>query len=209
MGLYLKKRLDDSSFLGVWRITESVEQLEKLVTPEQLVELNRYQNSKRKKEKLAARVLLNHLAGKQAKITYSTNGKPELANRPYNISISHSGDYVAIIVSYKSKVGIDIQYISDKIYKVLPRFMHPEEYQNIHPYLADHSIHLHWCAKETLYKLHGKGNLNWTDQMRVTPFDVNEAGKMKGLIQTDSEFKEYELNYAAMDGNYIMVWAAN
>jgi phosphopantetheinyl transferase len=208
MGLYLKRNLDSYTILGVWQVAETNEELEVFLTADQIFELQKYKNPKRRKEKLAARVLLNKLVGEKAQIFYDRNGKPHLAFSPYSISISHSKDYVAIVLSLKSNVGVDIQYMSDKIYRVVPRFLHDDEYQNINPSFPDHSLHVHWCAKEALYKIHGKKQLNFANQLRVEPFRLKDEGKIKGKILNDNEQKECELNYSSMDDNYMLVWGA-
>jgi phosphopantetheinyl transferase len=200
--------LDSYTSLAVWQVVESIEELENMITVDQLVELEKYANPKRRKEKLAARVLLNKMIGEKARIFYDGNGKPHLAFSPYSISISHSKDYVAVVLSLKTYVGVDIQFMSDKIYRVVPRFLHTDEYQNIHPSFPDHSLHIHWCAKEALYKIYGKKQLNFANQLRVNPFRAKEEGKIMGKILKDDEQKECELNYSAMDENYMLVWGA-
>ncbi len=209
MGLYLRKRLDSYSEMAIWRIKESNEELEKFITADQLFELEKYKNLKRRKEKLVARVLLNSIIGREARISYDKYGKPHLAFSPYNISISHSKDYVAIVLSLKDKVGVDIQYMTEKIYKVVPRFLHADEFQNIHPSFPEESLHVHWCAKEALYKIHGEGKVNFTNDLRVEPFRMQGEGTIKGKIVTEKTgSKEYELNYSSMEEDYMLVWGA-
>jgi len=210
MGLYMRKRLDSYSEIAIWRVTESNEELEQLITPDQLVALEKYKNPKRRKEKLAARVLLNKLLGSEALIFYDKHGKPNLAFSPYNISISHSGEYVAMALSLKNNVGVDIQYMTDKIYRVVPRFLNNDEYQNIHPSYPEESLHIHWCAKEALYKIHGEGNVNFANDLRVKPFRLKEKGKIKAEIVSPKTLdKEFELNYSAMEDDYMLVWSAS
>ncbi|MCK5535697.1 MAG: 4'-phosphopantetheinyl transferase superfamily protein [Bacteroidales bacterium] len=208
MGLYLKKSLDSYTSLAIWQVVESNEELEVMLRPDQILELVKYKNPKRRKEKLAARVLLNKMVSEKARIFYDSNGKPHLAYSPYSISISHSKDYVAVVLSLKSNVGVDIQYMTDKIYRIVPRFLHKDEYQNIHPSFPDQSLHIHWCAKEALYKIHGKRQLNFANQLRVYPFRVKDKGIIKGKILKDNEQKECELTYTSMDENYMLVWGA-
>ncbi len=210
MALYMRKRLDSYTELAVWKVTETIEELEGMATPDQLVELEKYKNPKRRKEKLAARVLLNKILGNEARIFYDKFGKPHLAFSPYKISISHSGEYVAVILSLKNNVGVDIQYMTDKIYKVVPRFLNSDEFQNIHPSFPEESLHIHWCAKEALYKIHGEGKVNFANDLRVEPFRFKNKGKLKAeIVSPKTKGKKYELHYSAMDKNYMLVWSAN
>ena len=49
-------------------------------------------------------------------------GYPFLTDNSYNISISHTGKYVRIILNKYRKVGIDIEKISDKVLRVRNKY---------------------------------------------------------------------------------------
>jgi 4'-phosphopantetheinyl transferase len=51
------------------------------------------------------------------------HGKPYLVNLPYHISLSHSFDYAAVMISKKAPVGIDIEQIQQKVERIAPRFL--------------------------------------------------------------------------------------
>ena len=77
---------------------------------------------KEKKSKeyfLAARKLLNN-EDSELTIEYDSKGKPYL-NKEKGISISHSNEMVAIGISNEIDFGIDIQYKTDKIFKIKRR----------------------------------------------------------------------------------------
>ena len=78
------------------------------------------------------------------------HGKPYLVNMPFQISMSHSFDYAAVMISRKNPVGIDIELIKEKVENVLPeKFMRPEEMDFI---AKDENriqqLYVCWCAKE-------------------------------------------------------------
>ena len=116
----------------------------------------RYKSNARRMEYICERALLKDMMnGKIVKIFHNKDGKPML-NNGLNISISHTRGYIAIILSETKNVGIDIEYVSDRVEKISSRFMREDE-------SADDimSLLVHWCAKETLYKLFSSEHLDF------------------------------------------------
>ena len=116
----------------------------------------KYKSNARRMEYICERALLKDMMnGRIVKIFHNEDGKPML-NNGLNISISHTRGYIAIILSETKNVGIDIEYVSDRVEKIASRFMREDE-------SADDIISLlvHWCAKETLYKLFSSEHLDF------------------------------------------------
>ena len=116
----------------------------------------RYKSNARRMEYICERALLKDMMnGRILNIFHNEDGKPIL-NNGLNISISHTRGYIAIILSETKNVGIDIEYVSDRVEKISSRFMREDE-------SADDIISLlvHWCAKETLYKLFSSEHLDF------------------------------------------------
>ena len=101
-------------------------------------------------------MLLKELLGEEARVDYHSTGAPFLACVPLYISISHTKDYVAVILD-KRPTGIDIEYRSDRILKIRSRFMNPEEEAGIDLEHEVEHLLIHWCAKETLFKSNRAG----------------------------------------------------
>ena len=78
---------------------------------------------------LATRKLLA-LENSDYKITYDINGKP-LLNSIYNISISHSHEIAALVISDNSNIGIDVQLKKNKILNIQNKFLNKSEKSNI------------------------------------------------------------------------------
>ena len=91
-----------------------------------------------------------------------------------NISISHTQKFIAIIIS-ASPVGIDIEKIDERALNTAPKFIN----LNVHKNLTNESATLIWSAKECLFKLHQKGDLNYIEDLSVTPFKLKEKGEIK------------------------------
>ena len=96
---------------GIWKTEESTEELLALLPDPERYEqqLTRFSSPHRKLEWLSVRVLLYQLLGEEKIIEYAPSGKPRLADSSYFISISHTRGYVAVILSPRSEVGIDIE----------------------------------------------------------------------------------------------------
>ena len=85
---------------------------------------------------MSYRALLKQiLAPYRATLEYDSFGKPRLRNSKLNISVAHSGDYSAVIISSNSAVGIDIERLKDRIYRIKDRFLTAEEDKNNFDYI--------------------------------------------------------------------------
>lgn len=120
------------------------------------------QMTARQRERSAVEGLIWKLLG-DATLQHDEAGKPLLEG--YHISISHTvrrqGGYVAIMLSKSHEVGIDIEYVSNRIMKIAERFLRKDEKPVT---VADHLVC--WCAKEAVYKLFSSDDLTY-QQMRV------------------------------------------
>lgn len=104
--------------------------------------------------------LLDEIAPRESawRLTHLPSGAPRLvsSDHDYRISISHSGSYVALVLSEgQYGVGVDIQVASDKLPQVAPRFMSPTElayYRHLTTSEADEWLYTVWGLKEAAYK---------------------------------------------------------
>lgn len=70
-------------------------------------------------------------------------------------------------ISSLSPVAIDIEYISDRVSRIISRFLRPdEEASTLFQQLVC------WCAKETAYKFFSSQHLEFLD-MRILPFELS------------------------------------
>ena len=150
MGI-IKNYTEDNCQIAIWDITESLEELTKLGNG---IDISKFKSEKRKKEFLACKLLLNEISP-NITITYNEFGVPELDNGQH-ISISHSKNLVAIIIS-KTKVGLDIEQISEKPLRLSSKFISKDH----HTPLSEEKATLIWCCKEAIFKWHQKGNIDF------------------------------------------------
>lgn len=113
MGLYLRKELKNGAEISVWEVTESEEELLKIISipNEELEDLHYIKSEARRREKLAVRALLNTVFEDKVYIGHHDNGAPFIQNDLTHISITHTNRFVAIITHPTEEVGIDIESI--------------------------------------------------------------------------------------------------
>jgi len=159
---------------GIWQITETTEALlhhVHLSDPELKI-FATLRNDLRKRHWLAYRALLKHLlAPLTTDISYDLNGKPHLDSGSHFISVSHAGEYAAVVCSDKSAVGIDIEQIKDRVERVKERFLQKHELESITAENRLEQLYVYWGGKEALYKLHGKPNVDFRNDIYIHPFN--------------------------------------
>ena len=185
--------LSPTTRLGLWKMSERPEELSDWYEQS----CQRYSSEVRQREFVCVRALLREMIGHPfPKIHYATSGRPLLEKG--QISISHTRGYCAVILSDDCSVGVDIEYISDRVGRIAHRFLREDE-------IAEGIISqlLHWSAKETVYKLFSDDCLGLND-MRVTPFnalssDTISVSNLKRACTVDVHYKvtsEYVLTYS-------------
>jgi phosphopantetheinyl transferase len=196
--------LKDARLL-VWELTESAETLKNQLnlTVYDKSEFEKIVSEKRKLEFLGIRIALKTLFGKEIQIRYDRDGKPYLLDNKHHISISHSNQWIAVMVHPTHSVGIDIECPTDKIQKLYKRFLCPEEQNDLSEGNDNRQLLLAWSAKEALYKIIGKDAIDFATQLRIFPFEVKQSGEM--LAQHIPTKSLYNLYYRLSD-NYSMVY---
>ena len=163
--------------LGLWQMDESPEQLFDLyphLLPYRSSLDDKYKNDGRKLEFLAIRALMYEMlrvnGASKGLLShagdFTHNGQGKHLFRGYHVSISHTKGYAALILSKKSEVAVDIEYMSDRVERIASKFLRKDERADS----LDAKL-VHWCAKETVFKLFSEENLLFED-MRVKPFDT-------------------------------------
>ena len=134
---------------------------------------------KRKLEFLNIRVGLNNMLGEDVFILYDNQGKPYIADKQYNISISHSKNMLALATHPSKLVGIDVEFYTDKVQKIYKRFLSQTEQEELFGDKDVEKLMMAWSAKEALYKVIGKEAVDFARQLRIFPFSKNESGEIE------------------------------
>jgi len=205
MSIFLQKEIENKGQLGLWAIDEGeIYFKSKLPLSHYDGQIEKYRHQTRRLEWLAGRFLLYKMSdGKRCSV--DKYGKPFLEHSAQNISISHSGNYAAVVMS-KKIVGIDIQKITPKIKRIAHKFMRPEEQECLSIEKTLEHLHVFWGAKEALYKAYGKKELDFREHISVTPFDYNQnASTTKGAVIKGDYNAEFLVSYQKFK-DYILVY---
>ena len=207
MGVFLKTEILPECHLGVWEIAEDFDTLNSMVELAAVdkTKLNSFKNISRKVEWLSVRALVKTMLGKDTRILYNSENKPFVMGNTHSISITHSNNLTAVIICKDKRVGIDLEFMSGKISKVADKFMNEKENVTSDPEMKKYHLYLHWCAKEALYKICDKQDINFRDGLTIKPFNPEEHGFMNGHVVNGSGEEDFELEYLHHD-NYALVW---
>ena len=180
---------EDAQLL-IFELTESIDELYKQLDFVNIEEFSRIVSEKRKSEYLAVRVTMKKMLGSEKIIIYDTDGKPTLSDESFQISISHSANWIAVIAHPTRSVGIDIEVPTEKMKKLYKRFLSETEQKELSNGEHLNLLMLAWSAKEALYKIIGMEAVDFAKQLRIYPFEVKETGTFTGEhIPTKNQYK--------------------
>lgn len=211
MSLILDREIDSQTRLGLWKIDEGSEELKKQAKLDAVeeVQYNSFKSEIRKKQWLSYRILLKKMLSPfPVALEYDDYGKPHLKNNGPYLSISHSGDYSAVITSKVHPVGIDIECLKERIYRISHKFLRTEEDQNIGETNRLEKLYIVWGAKEALYKIYGRPEIEFQRDISVDSFDYLCSGKGRCMasMKTPEGLEKFSIFYEKISG-YMLVYA--
>lgn len=191
--IYSKAQTAGADIL-IWEITETETELISLLSNFDVYksEFEQLKTTKRKLEFLAARVALNTLTQSEISVKYTPEGKPFCSNTHLQISISHSGKWIALITHPTNAVGIDIEMPTDKFHKLYHRFLNSNEQRTLYDANDLRKVQLAWSAKEVMYKIIGKEAVNFDKQLEVPDFSIGDSSHFTGIhVVSNKNFTLY------------------
>ena len=188
MPLLLKKE-ENNILIYIWKIQESLEELVELYPN---IEFPKFKTEKRNLEALCSRILLyNH--SRSLKISYSESGSPLLNNHQY-ISVSHSGNLVCIAIS-NNTIGVDIEEISEKSLRSHSKFVNVNQTN-----LNKNKTSLIWSIKESVFKYHKKGGIDFKRDVLLKDLIVKDRGVLE--VQFREEYLKAQ--YFKIENKYLV-----
>ena len=201
MSLMFIEKVAPGVELGAWSMDESVEELFSCnaVSVSLRKEIDVVRSAQRRLEMASVHALVYHIFGKDMQIRHDGDGKPCLCNG-FNIGISHTKGCAAVIVSEDKEVAVDVEYMDERVERVVGRLLRDDEkavtlFEKI----------LHWCAKETLYKLYSADHLALSE-MRLLSINGDDGN---GVITAENLRRNdvLRLKYKVVNG-FVIVYAA-
>lgn len=182
MPLFYQQDINLTTRLGIWKIEEDADFFLYTVPLQREIA-----HPQKRLQHLAGRYLLPFLFPDfpYSEILIADTRKPFLQDQQYHFSISHCGDYAAAIVSRTERVGIDIEIITARVDKIKYKFLHPDELVFVNSYPPVKQIALLtllWSCKEAMFKWWGRGEVDFSEEMRILPFSLGDSGEMNAVF---------------------------
>ena len=168
MPIFFQQQINDTTRLGIWKIEETEEFFKGNVPQHRDVT-----HPHKRLQHLAGRFLLQFLFPDfpYELIRIADTRKPFLPDEQFHFSISHCGDYAAAIVSKEKRVGIDIEIPTEKVLKIVHKFLEEKEQQQFFgdQLTTDDSrlTTLLWSCKESVFKWYGNGEVDFREHIQL------------------------------------------
>jgi 4'-phosphopantetheinyl transferase len=199
MAIAYKKQIDNDTEFAIWKIEEKADDLynQLQLNEQEKAFVERLSHGKRHLHWLGTRVLLRKMLDTNEYIDCQVDGhgKPYLVDLPYHISLSHSFDYAAVMISKTRPVGIDIEQVKEKVERIAHKFMRPEEMAFINDQHKIQQLYVCWCSKEAVYKCYGQKEVSFADNISLEPFNFNKEGIVNAHLNKDRVNLDYRVDY--------------
>ena len=196
--------------LGIWQQQESLDFFRQRLELSEFekVEISKFKKKKRLSEWYASRYLLFKMMNNEMRdIPFKDEyGKPYFKDNSTNLSISHSGNLAAVLISHYI-CGLDIQEMNPKIAKILPRILSVQEASKFLKNINNSLSAFAWSTKEAVYKAYGKKLLDVRKAIRITSYELNGSNYSADVqIEKDDMKIKYQTKGFVIK-NYVVVTA--
>lgn len=189
-------------FLATIGIEKNIDNYDHESFPDLLIErLSKIDLIKRKCEILSTHKLLKLYTSNHFQvIQYSPENVPQISGSSKQISISHSNNTAALVVS-PYLCGVDIETISTRIEKIKHKFLSRNEIIFVENNTNTHALlTLLWTVKEAVFKVtHEHSFIN----METQPFLLKERGEIIVNMINNSIFTTLVVKYRLLENEYI------
>jgi phosphopantetheinyl transferase len=207
MPLVYQQNINPATKLGVWHIAE-----EKDFFLQQVPLQTAITHPHKQLQHLAGRYLLKVLYPDfpYELIRIADTRKPFLENEAYHFSISHCGDYAAVMVSSKQRVGVDVELITGKVAKVKNKFLSQKELDllmavndtTIEPFY-NAMLTAAWSIKESLYKWYGDGEIDFIQHLHINKIVLTGNSGFANCTVLKKNPAELQVHILFFNGNCI------
>lgn len=163
MPLFYQHTINDATKIGVWHVAEAEDFFLKKVPLSGSIT-----HWHKRLQHLAGRYLLQELFTNfpYHLIAIADTRRPFLPDESYHFSISHCGDYAAVIISTDSRVGVDLEIVSSKVDRVKHKFLNAQEL-TLFAAADIRTLTLCWCIKEAVFKWYGNGEVDFRRHIHI------------------------------------------
>lgn len=201
MPLYKTITVNKDVSIAIWKVEESEKQLSKgiVLTPHCQQRYDGMKSELHRRAFLSVRHLLALFGYVDLDLVYNESGKPSLKDGNF-ISITHSYNFTAVIISEADEVGIDIEMQRDKILRIAHKFTPLEEYRTLANAAAIvRKLTIVWGAKESLYKIYGTKGLSFIHHINVTDFLFSDKETTAEIVYK-GVISKYRIHFLEFEG---------
>ncbi len=205
MGIFLKQYSKNLDWI-IWEVEESVDDLQAILCCDLVLkQVASIKTEKRKTEFLCSRILLKELFNQCINVDYREFGSPYIKKSEWNISITHSGKYVAVARS-KYPLGIDIEQISEKLNRTKYKYSSKQELNYLDDTQELYHLTLYWSAKESVYKLIANEALIFDEEMNIEKFIPQDKGKFTLVLKSPKSKEQLKVFYQKLK-DYVFTYS--
>jgi phosphopantetheinyl transferase len=211
MPLYKVVLLSKTAKLYLWKITEDLSELRSQIRLKNssIARLESMKSESHQKGFLAVRMLLQHNEYDDFDLYYDAFGKPHIKPqgcfvKDVEISISHSNDFSAIVIS-QEKVGLDLEQIKDKTLRIAPRFMDVSHLDNLSKEEKIKKATVIWGIKESIFKIKNEQGISFPNHIFEDDFSLEEK-KSKAILKFNNREEVFNIIFDSIE-DYIYVCA--
>lgn len=208
MALFFTKELENRAKIGVWHVTETEEELRELssIPTDEMEEISYIRSESLRRQRLAVRALLDKMFEDKVYLAHHDNGRPYIENNSICISITHTDNYVAVILDDNNEVGIDIESLGRDFSAVEKKALSEDEIDDLEDETRNLQLAIYWCAKEAVFKKISTYDVDFAEQIEIERFRPKDEGELEAtFVHKDGYKEEFELEYMTFD-NHVMVW---
>lgn len=184
-----------------------------LLLKELLVKVNNAKELRQMHQIAVEQTIADYAAKHQKKITLRKHesGKPFLEGDENHISISHSGNWIVVLLCSYANPGIDVQRVEGRIQKLAHKFVHPKEQEylqnNTFSLSYDQQLTLLWCIKEAIYKAFSENKLLFKEQIHLCEL-IEDQNKASVQILLPNSIKHLLVDYFVKQ-DYVFAYCFN
>nr|WP_294936155.1 4'-phosphopantetheinyl transferase superfamily protein [uncultured Flavobacterium sp.] len=205
MPLFKTIDISPSTKVFLWKITEDYSELlaKAKLKEVSIIRLQGMKSESHQKGFVAVRMLFQEAGYSDFDLYYDEFGKPHLQDGKH-ISISHSHDFSAIVIS-DANIGIDLEQIKDKVLRLAPRFMDVSHLEGLSEMDKMRKATVVWGVKEAVFKLKNEVGISFIDHIMESPFLLSDK-KCSAELHFNNVIQQYDIGFEEID-NYALVYA--
>ncbi|MDB5268266.1 MAG: hypothetical protein JWP58_1306 [Hymenobacter sp.] len=221
MPLHSIQRLSPTAVLGLWYLTETPETLWAALPNSEAYRalLPATADARRQAQWLAGRRLAHALFGElpaplppETLVQNDATGRPWLLGAPADtvVSLSHSGEWAAAVLTQGGRAGVDVELIRDKAQRLAGKFLAENEWAHARAATADMAADPHytllWSAKESLYKLAAQRGIIFRQQLLLQEFTPEISGEIPATLVLGGAETRHRICYTQPAPGYVLTY---